>query len=64
MLQFWYIRLACHCLAYLEDTAVCLSIGNLPDAKNQSTGRVSHYIVPSISKSDKMVRGSSCNYTV
>ncbi|KAG5599080.1 hypothetical protein H5410_030450 [Solanum commersonii] len=27
MLQFYYIRLACHCLAYLEDPAVCMSPG-------------------------------------
>ncbi|KAG5601134.1 hypothetical protein H5410_032504 [Solanum commersonii] len=41
-------------VSYLEDTAVCLSIANLVHAMNQSIGRVIHYIVPIISKSDKM----------
>lgn len=46
-------------VSYLEDTAVCLSIVNLPHEINHSIGRVVHYIVPIISKSHKMVRGSS-----
>uniref|UniRef100_M1BZ52 Uncharacterized protein n=1 Tax=Solanum tuberosum TaxID=4113 RepID=M1BZ52_SOLTU len=55
MLQFLHIILACHCLAYLEDPAVCLSTGNVAAAKDQSIGTMIHYIVPSISKSDKRV---------
>ncbi|KAG5595730.1 hypothetical protein H5410_036962 [Solanum commersonii] len=41
-------------VSYLEDTAVCLSVANLADAMKQSIGRVIHYIVPMLSKSDKM----------
>ncbi|KAG5576917.1 hypothetical protein H5410_057051 [Solanum commersonii] len=39
----------------LEDAAVCFSIANVPHAKYQSIGTIIHYIVPIISKSDKMV---------
>eukprot|EP00474_Spongospora_subterranea_P006580 CRZ07038.1 hypothetical protein [Spongospora subterranea] len=46
-------------VSYLEETAVCLCIVNLPHEINHSIGRVVHYIVPIISKSHKMVRGSS-----
>ncbi|KAG5597398.1 hypothetical protein H5410_038630 [Solanum commersonii] len=45
-------------VSYLEDTAVCLSVANLGDAMKQSIGRVIHYIVPMLSKSDKMIRAS------
>jgi len=51
-------------VSYLEDTAVCLATVNLPHEINQSIGRVLDYIVPIISKSEKTVRGSSCNYRV
>ncbi|KAG5600199.1 hypothetical protein H5410_031569 [Solanum commersonii] len=41
-------------VSYLEDSGVCLSVTNIADAMNQSIGRVIHYIIPMLSKSDKM----------
>ncbi|KAG5593838.1 hypothetical protein H5410_035070 [Solanum commersonii] len=46
-------------VSYLEDSGVCLSVANIADAMNQSIGRVIHYIIPMLSKSDKMTKGKN-----